>query len=164
MVTMTMTTDQAAVRRVMRRVDRAGDKAGRRFVSVALTEVQNRGRDNAPVGPTKAQYVSELKTGKTKRRDFQTGDLTNAISQEATGDRTQGKVYVPDNVRAGAYAERIHDHKGTKWFKRGPGTRHKGPQADHKYLDRALTGYERTGEMMRDAEAAVAWALARQMR
>lgn len=141
-----------------RRVRRSGDKAGKRFISMALIGVQNLGRDYCNVGPTKAQYVSTLKKGKTKRKSFSTGGLEQSITQETLLDGMEGKVFVPSNSAAGKYAKKIHDGRGKTWHNRGPGTRHKGPQAREKYLTRAKDEYARK-DMIEDAENAVAWAL-----
>ena len=47
-------------------------------------------------------------------------------------------IMVPSNSPAGKYAGYIHDEKGSKWFKRGVGTIAKGPQADEKFIPRAI--------------------------
>jgi hypothetical protein len=155
-LTMKATSPNAAFKRVRR----SGDKAAKRFISMALINVQNRGRDNALVGPTLAQYVSTLKGGKTKRRSIQTGDLERSITQETASDGMEGKVFVPGNSGPGmkGYAKKLHDERGKTWRKRGPGTRHKGPQAREKYLTRAKDEYARR-DMIEDANDAVAWAL-----
>lgn len=47
-------------------------------------------------------------------------------------------IFVAANSPAGKYAKRIHDEKGKKWWKRGPGTIRKGAKADEKYIERAV--------------------------
>lgn len=64
------------------------------------------------------------------------GGLERSISHEATKDGLS--IFCAVNSEAGAYAKRIHDEKGTKWFLRGIGTRAKGPQADEKFITRAI--------------------------
>lgn len=48
------------------------------------------------------------------------------------------RFYVSRHSEAGAYARRIHDDKGKTWFNRGIGTIAKGPQADEKFIERAI--------------------------
>ena len=149
-LTMTATSPNAAFKRVRR----SGDKAGKRFISMALIGVQNLARDYCHVGPTKAQYVATLKGGVTKRKSFSTGDLERSITQEKLHDGMEGKVFVPINSAAGKYARKVHEGKG-----RGPGTVHKGNRAGWQFMPRAKREYIRSGDMIEDAEDAVAWAL-----
>lgn len=64
------------------------------------------------------------------------GGLERSITHEATADSLS--LFCAINSEAGAYAKRIHDEKGSKWFIRGIGTRAKGAQADEKFLSRAI--------------------------
>ena len=47
-------------------------------------------------------------------------------------------ILVPSNSAAGDYAKKMHDEKGRTWKNRGVGTVAKGPQADEKYIERAI--------------------------
>ena len=64
------------------------------------------------------------------------GGLEKSI--EAASIREGCSIFVASNSPAGKYAKRIHDEKGEKWWKRGPGTVRKGAQADEKFIERAL--------------------------
>ena len=63
-------------------------------------------------------------------------------------DATEGRcmVYVAANSEAGKYARFIHDGKDTKWFRRGPGTVAKGPEADSKFIERAIEHHHDNGD------------------
>lgn len=52
-------------------------------------------------------------------------------------------IYVAENgycrsPKGYNYAKRIHDEKGSKWWKRGAGTIAKGARADEKFIERAV--------------------------
>ncbi len=64
------------------------------------------------------------------------GGLEKSIESAST--REGCSIFVASNSYAGKYAKRIHDEKGKKWWKRGPGTVRKGAQADEKFIERAL--------------------------
>lgn len=64
------------------------------------------------------------------------GGLEKSIDTESI--REGCSIFVASNSPAGKYAKRIHDEKGKKWWKRGPGTVRKGAQADEKFIERAL--------------------------
>lgn len=101
---------------------------------------------NAPKSPTQAELMSvrKLKTRRARKARSvgrpSPGGLERSIEM-LTDDRT-GIVFVSAGSQAGKYAGRIHDQKGEKWFNRGPGTMAKGPQADEKFIKRALDGNE----------------------
>lgn len=65
------------------------------------------------------------------------GGLMRSI--EMSSDAEKAEIYVPANSPAGKYAKRIHDEKGVTWRERGPGTQAKGPLADDKFIERAIT-------------------------
>jgi hypothetical protein len=73
----------------------------------------------APRSMTKAEYVSMLKGGKTKRStsSFTSGSLKSSITTEVKKDSVE--IGVPSNSKAGRYAEKIHDEKGKSWKKLG---------------------------------------------
>ena len=64
------------------------------------------------------------------------GGLEKSIDTESI--REGCSIFVASNSPAGKYAKRIHDEKGKKWWKRGPGTVRKGAQADEKFIERAV--------------------------
>lgn len=64
------------------------------------------------------------------------GGLMRSI-QFSSSD-TRAEIFVPSNSPAGTYAAKIHDEKGSAWKDRGPGTQAKGPQADEKFISRAV--------------------------
>lgn len=103
-------------------------------------------RDNAPVSP-KASLLKALRKTKrkVKRNDRATsrpspGGLRRSISRiiEADVDGVSVRLFVAANSEAGRYAARIHDEKGRTWHRRGPGTVAKGPQADDRFIARAV--------------------------
>lgn len=64
----------------------------------------------------------------------------------------EGAIFVAANSEAGKYAARIHDKKGIDWENRGIGTIAKGPQADDKFIERALEVNEDAIRMLIEAE------------
>ncbi len=64
------------------------------------------------------------------------GGLEKSI--ESVSTREGCSIFVASNSPAGKYAKRIHDEKGKKWWKRGPGTIRKGARADEKFIERAV--------------------------
>lgn len=122
--------------------------AGPRTAAAGLRRIvmlaQRDAKRNAPISPTRAQR-NALRT--TRRRVTRKARATHRPSPgglvrsiEATSDATAGVVFVPANAEAGKYARRIHDEKGISWQNRGPGTIAKGPQADAKFIERAVVG------------------------
>lgn len=57
-------------------------------------------------------------------------------------DDEKAEVFVASNSEAGKYARKIHDDKGLTWWNRGPGTQAKGPQADDRFILRAIADEE----------------------
>ena len=81
--------------------------------------------------------IDKLIKRKPRRKARATpGGLEDSIEFEMT--REGGVIFVAANSDAGQYAYRIHNEKGKTWWNRGPGTRAKGPQADDKFIDRAV--------------------------
>lgn len=116
--------------------------------------VFDRARLYAPFGPTQAD-LDRAKAARTFLRGFRgraplearpgagrtvslpkPGGLQNSIEMDSSEDGAE--IFVAANSEAGVYAEYIHDEKGENWFNRGPGTVRKGPQADEKFIERAL--------------------------
>ena len=64
------------------------------------------------------------------------GGLMRSIT--FASDAEKAEVFVASNSEAGKYAKKMHDDKGLSWWNRGPGTEAKGPQADHKFILRAI--------------------------
>ena len=98
--------------------------------------VEGEARHRAPISPTKSQYQKTLQDFTTTRDDFNPGVLQDSIKSES--DDNSASVFVASNAGAASYAEKIHDGKGKSWLWRGPGTRAKGRQADHKFITRAI--------------------------
>jgi hypothetical protein len=84
----------------------------------------------------KAVTQNRAGTAKPARAVRAPGGLERSISYRS--DAQICSIYCAINSEAGLYARRIHDEKGKKWFKRGVGTRAKGPKADEKFLSRAI--------------------------
>lgn len=74
--------------------------------------------------------------GKASHLGVNPGGLSRSIQLEYADDHVD--VFVPSNSEGADYAEKIHDEKGITWKHRGPGTQAKGPQADDKFIGRAL--------------------------
>lgn len=92
---------------------------------------------NAPISPTNAQYSKAvLKRKKRTKRRMHPGGLCRSIEWELNGN--EGAVFIASNSEAAKYAKVIHDMKGVRWKRRGPGTIAKGSLADDKFIERAL--------------------------
>jgi len=114
--------------------------------------VFDRARRYAPISPTVADRKSVSKASKaqwaaaaarkspTATSRATPGALQNSIELLATS--TLAQVFVPTNSPAGAYAWKIHEEKGKTWQNRGVGTVKKGPQADEKFIERAIKDSE----------------------
>lgn len=106
------------------------------------TMVEIRAKRNAPISPSLGQLAAQrTTTRKVSRKRRATsrparGGLQNSIDSTYTGK--QASVFVSANSPAGKYAYKIHEEKGQTWHKRGPGTRAKGPAADHEFIKRAV--------------------------
>jgi len=113
---------------------------------------------NAPISPTQ-QVLNRLRktTGKTRRKASATsrtkpGGLQRSIEMES--DQNDAAIYVASNSEAGKYASYIHDKKNVQggWFKRGLGTVAKGPQADEKFITRAIEEHSTNGDIKKIIE------------
>lgn len=93
-------------------------------------------KEYAPRSPTMKQLSAKLKRKRRTSHRTHPGGLEKSIEFEVKGDSCA--VFVSANSFAGKYAKRIHDEKGVTWHNRGPGTVHKGPQADEKFIERAI--------------------------
>lgn len=113
------------------------DKGKKRLLKKIGVLVQGLARKYAPESPTKSQYASMNKSGKTSRKSsgITTGSLRDSITHEVGKDFVS--INVPSNSRGGDYAEKMHDKKGSAWRKRGPRTKQKGAKADEKFIYRA---------------------------
>lgn len=69
------------------------------------------------------------------------GGLMRSITFRS--DDRMAEIFVPANSPAGTYAFKIHEEKGSAWKERGPGTQAKGPQADDKFIIRAIRDNEK---------------------
>ncbi len=94
----------------------------------------------APRSPTMGDLSKLLKRKKKATRSGSNrpapGGLEKSIEFEATAE--EAIIYVADNSPAGKYAFKIHELKGSAWFKRGPGTISKGPKADDQFITRGI--------------------------
>lgn len=97
----------------------------------------------APISPSLSQVNKIRKSKRLKpktRKQFTMRHKAGALmrSIRCTIYNRMARFYVLRNSEAGAYARRIHDDKGKTWFNRGIGTIAKGPQADEKFIERAI--------------------------
>ena len=127
--------DEIADRLIKARDVRLGQSLAPEMKRVALL-VEGEARHRAPISPTKTQYQKTLQDFTTTRDDFNPGGLERSIQSESTD--MSASVFIAGNAEAGTYAQKIHDGKGKTWLWRGPGTRAKGRQADHKFITRAI--------------------------
>jgi len=113
------------------------DKRMKRANTAIAATVKDLSSDYAPKSPTDAEAKARGgKSGKTLP-----GALQSSIDMKATVNFAE--IFVPTNSPAGAYAYRIHEEKGSKWWKRGPGTVAKGEKADEKFIERAISDSEK---------------------
>ena len=128
MLAISMTT---LSRRMLDRFSRWGVKdskeLGKAMSKVGLL-VQGQAKDYAPKSPTKAQGGGANANPGGLERSIQ----FNRVRNDAVD------VFVPTNSEAGTYAKKMHDLKGIAWLNRGAGTKAKGPQADDKFIKRAI--------------------------
>ncbi len=76
---------------------------------------------------------------KSTRHDFNPGGLMLSITGESGS--WGASIFVPLNSAGGVYANYIHNMKNKEggWRKRGIGTIMKGPQADERFIERAVS-------------------------
>lgn len=98
---------------------RANNRVGKTVADLAATY--------SPISPKKSQGGGE---------EAAPGGLQNSIRHKATPAYVD--IHVPINSQAGTYAVKMHDKKRKEWFRRGRGTVAKGPQADDKFIERAI--------------------------
>jgi hypothetical protein len=112
-------------------------RASKRGMSAArirgIAKAQRTRKARAAVREVQQNRAGTAKRSRTIRAP---GGLERSISYRA--DAQVCSIYCASNSEAGLYARRIHDEKGKTWFKRGIGTRAKGPKADDKFLLRAI--------------------------
>lgn len=138
----------AGLIRALGGIHRKSTAANQRALTRASLIVQSDAKDNAPRSPTQAQRnkVRKTKRNTANRKKARAtsrakpGGLERSIEFEVRTDHA--RVFVAANSEAGSYAKKIHDEKGVSWHKRGIGTIGKGPKADSKFIERALTDNE----------------------
>jgi len=139
------------------RLQKSLGKSGKRFdKGIALlfkkigVLVQGLSRKYSPESQTIGMYAAQNKSGVTnrKRSSITTGSLRDSIMQKA--GKNFVSIFVLSNSRAGKYAEKIHDKKGSEWENRGPRTKQKGAKADEKYIYRAYADSEADIDRMVD--------------
>lgn len=108
-----------------------------KYAPKSPTTAERKKRSNA----TKAQWKAAAKRRKKRStsRD-KPGGLMRSIT--FLSNPRHSEIFVALNSEAGKYAIRIHDEKGRSWHKRGPGTVAKGPEADDKFIERAVKDNE----------------------
>ena len=118
-----------------------------RGIRRALVEIgdhaMREAKANAPISPTMKRTSSTLKRKKRTASRKMPGGLEKSIFREILPGDSGVSVFVPQNglcqsKKGFNYAKRIHDEKGSKWRKRGPGTVAKGARADAKFVERAI--------------------------
>lgn len=127
----------AAFKKLQRTTGANVQRALRKCGKWAMTEAKL----NAPKSPDMKHHSATLKR-KQRTKDKKTpGGLERSIFFEVMPYGLTdyvASVFVPSNSDAKEYARYIHDGKGSRWFKRGPGTEHKGARADDKFIERAI--------------------------
>ncbi len=159
MVQLIISRDVSEANAFFARADSQIRAALKRAHAACAKSVKALARFYCPISPTQAQVNAARKAeGKRRqkhRKGFhrkRPGDLMRSI--DATWDEKGFSVFIPQGAKAQAYAKYIHDQKGVKWFKRGLGTVAKGPQADEKFIARAVKDSGRTILSTIDAELA----------
>lgn len=107
--------------------------------------VAKRAQDYAPRSPTRTIAAATLKVQRRSRSQRTPGGLEKSIVQEVVFRRgsPEASIFVASTAPAGKYAKYIHDLKGIKWWKRGPGTIAKGAKADEKFIERAIVDLQK---------------------
>jgi hypothetical protein len=135
-----VTVNQKQLLRLEKSLAKAGKDFGKgkkKLLKKIGVLVQGLAMKYCPESPTKSQYASMNKSGKTSRKSsgITTGSLRDSITHEVGKDFVS--INVPSNSRGGKYAEKMHDKKGSEWLNRGPRTKQKGAKADEKFIFRA---------------------------
>ena len=98
-------------------------------------------KNYCPMSETAGQISARLKTKKrTEQEDIHPGRLAQSIRLMSYDDK-HAAIGVPSNSKAGDYASKIHDEKGSSWDDYGPGTLAKqrsGYKAREKFISRAV--------------------------
>lgn len=129
------------IRRYARTVPQ-GVQRGLREISNAVVK---RAQDYAPRSPTRTIASATLKVNRRSKSQRAPGGLEKSIVRDVyvKAGNPEASVFVASTAPAGKYAKYIHDMKGVKWWKRGPGTIAKGDKADEKFIERAIRDLER---------------------
>ena len=99
-------------------------------------------KDYCPESPTMGTLSKTLKRKRRTSSRRTPGSLKRSISYEVLDRGCSVFVATNPDSRVKKYARRIHDEKGKTWRNRGPGTVAKGPQADEKFIERAIRDRE----------------------
>lgn len=140
------TVDSRQLKRLNKSLSKAGvkfEKGTTRLLKKIGVVVQGLAFKYSPESPSRAQYAAQNKSGVTRRSasSITSRSLRDSITMKAGKDSVS--IFVPSNSRAGKYAEKIHDEKGSSWQKRGVRTRQKGSKSDDKYIYRAYDDSEK---------------------
>lgn len=132
---------------LLRKFKRVGGRTG--------TVYMHRNKDGTRTGVTLTEFYAAnlarmLSPNKRGTRRPLPGMLQASINFTSGGDYAE--VFVPSNSPAGSYAKKIHDEKGFSWFERGPGTQAKGPQADAKFIERAIADNQNAFRLQLEGE------------
>jgi len=136
-----ITIDDKALKRLERRMKRLAKKHPKKIAKMLKAVgsiVHGLAQEYSPMSMSKAQYTSTLKGGKTKRKTFTRGSLKQSITAEYFP--TKVEIGVPSNSKAGDYAEKMHDEKGSSWQKLSKG---KQPKSRDKYIYAAYEDSEK---------------------
>ena len=157
------TIDIRGLRSLEETLTRRAPEAARRAIRHALVRcgmvAKRDSVQNAPRSPTMKQLSATLKRKRHTARRTTPGGLEKSIELQTTD--TEARVFVSSNSFAGKYARRIHDEKGITWRNRGPGTVVKGPQADEKFIERAVRAHVDNGDFGRVFDSEMQKELAR---
>lgn len=134
-----------AVAVYLRNCGRAMTQAASRAMKRISNVVLKKAVEYAPRSATRTIISKTLKVQRRSKSQRTPGGLEKSIKSTVrrVGTDADAIVFVASNAPAGKYAARIHNQKGKTWFKRGPGTVAKGPQADEKFIARAIKDTER---------------------
>jgi len=155
MITITVTGGEAVQKLIEKTKIEARAAAAAALVDCAML-AQTEAKKNAPRSPTQEQITPTLKRKKKSTRKVTPGGLQRSISSSVDKEKLEASVHVAANSEAGQYAQKIHDEKGKKWFKRGIGTEKKGARADEKFIERAVNDNRAKFQRYFDREAAKA--------
>lgn len=126
------------------------DQKVRGVVTTALTfgsgKIRTRAQEYCPISPTQAQKNRLRKTTRKVTRKATTisrvkpGGLRRSIDFEVDRDALSASIFVASNSEGGAYAQYIHDGRGTSWNNLGPGSvaANKSGEVDGKFIERAV--------------------------